>query len=102
MVDPIKISSNASATRAVSSSTSSPVKAQTAAPQKSESVAGAKTDAVSLSATASSMPSELKAGPPFDTEMVNKIKDQLSEGNYPVNVEKITDSLFQGYLELAG
>lgn len=101
MVDPIKLSSTASATRAVSTSTSSSAKAHSAAPQKADSVAGAKTDAVSLSATASTLPSELKAGPPFNTEMVNKIKDQLSEGNYPVNVEKITASLFQGYLELA-
>ena len=101
MVDPIKISSNASATRSVTTGTSN-AKAQTAAPQKAGAVAGAKTDAVSLSATASQLPEELKSGPPFDTEAVNTIKNKLAEGSYPVDVEKITDSLFQGYLELAG
>lgn len=101
MVDPIKISSNASAARSVTTSTNS-ARAQTAAPAKAGAVAGAKTDAVSLSATASQMPDELKAGPPFDTEAVNTIKNKLADGNYPVDVNKITDSLFQGYLELAG
>ncbi|WP_323782966.1 flagellar biosynthesis anti-sigma factor FlgM [Thalassovita sp.] len=101
MVDPIKISPNASATRPVTTGASG-AKASPAAPQKAASVAGANTDEVKLSATASSVPSELKAGPPFDTEMVNRIKGQLADGNYPVDVEKITDSLFQGYLELAG
>ncbi|MBR9649670.1 flagellar biosynthesis anti-sigma factor FlgM [Thalassovita aquimarina] len=101
MVDPIKISPNASATRSVSSGTPQ-TKAAPAAPQKAGSVAGAKTDAVSLSATASTLPGELKAGPPFDTEAVNRIKNQLAEGKYPVDVDKITDSLFQGYMELAG
>lgn len=101
MVDPIKISSNASATRSVTTGTSS-ARAQTAAPAKAGAVAGAKTDAVSLSATASQMPDELKAGPPFDTAAVNNIKNKLAEGSYPVDVDKITDSLFQGYMELAG
>jgi negative regulator of flagellin synthesis FlgM len=48
------------------------------------------------------MPDELKAGPPFDTAAVNNIKNKLAEGRYPVDVDKITDSLFQGYKELAG
>jgi negative regulator of flagellin synthesis FlgM len=101
MVDPIKISSNASATRSVTSGTSS-ARGSAAAPAKGGAAVGAKTDAVALSATASQMPDELKAGPPFDTQAVNTIKNKLAEGSYPVDVEKITDSLFQGYLELAG
>jgi negative regulator of flagellin synthesis FlgM len=36
-------------------------------------------------------------GPPFDAANVNRIKQALSEGNYPVDPQRITDSIFQDY-----
>lgn len=60
-------------------------------------------DSVSLSAAAQSVPAELKeAGPPMDLEIVKRIKDAIAEGKYPIDLEKITESLFQDYLELMG
>ena len=58
-------------------------------------------DRVILSAEARGMPAELKAGPPMDIEIVRKIKEQIAEGKYPIDLEAITDSLFQSYRELA-
>jgi negative regulator of flagellin synthesis FlgM len=58
-------------------------------------------DSVKLSASAQAVPAELKeAGPPMDLEIVKRIKDAISEGKYPIDLEKITESLFQDYLEL--
>lgn len=58
-------------------------------------------DSVSLSAAAQSMPAELKdPSPPMDMEIVKRIKDAIAEGKYPIDLEKITESLFQDYLEL--
>ncbi|MFO7771116.1 MAG: flagellar biosynthesis anti-sigma factor FlgM [Roseovarius gahaiensis] len=36
-------------------------------------------------------------GPPFDAENVTRIKQALSEGRYPVDSQRITDSIFQDY-----
>lgn len=36
-------------------------------------------------------------GPPFDVENVTRIKQALSEGRYPVDPQRITDSIFQDY-----
>ena len=60
-------------------------------------------DSVSLSPAAQTVPAELKeAGPPMDLEIVKRIKDAIAEGKYPIDLEKITESLFQDYLELMG
>ena len=32
--------------------------------------------------------------------MVAKIKEAISEGKYPIDLEKITESLFENYMEL--
>lgn len=57
-------------------------------------------DSVTLSPAAQSLPAELKGGPPIDLTIVAKIKEAIAEGKYPIDLEKITDSLFENYLEL--
>jgi anti-sigma28 factor (negative regulator of flagellin synthesis) len=37
----------------------------------------------------------------MDIEIVRKIKEQIAEWKYPIDLEAITDSLFQSYRELA-
>lgn len=60
-------------------------------------------DSLTLSASAQAVPAELKeAGPPMDLEIVQRIKDAIAEGKYPIDLEKITESLFRDYLELMG
>lgn len=57
-------------------------------------------DSVTLSPTAQALPEELKGGPPVDLTIVAKIKEAIAEGKYPIDLEAITDSLFENYLEL--
>lgn len=57
-------------------------------------------DSVTLSPTAQALPEELKGGPPVDLTIVTKIKEAIAEGRYPIDLEAITESLFENYLEL--
>jgi|GEM_PF-5511261 len=66
----------------------------------SSAVSTAAGDSVSLSPTAAALPDELKSGPPVDLEIVAKIKEAIKEGKYPIDLEAITESLFENYLEL--
>lgn len=38
--------------------------------------------------------------PPFDAENVTRIKQAISEGRYPIDPQRITDSIFQDYSAL--
>lgn len=57
-------------------------------------------ESVTLSPTAQTLPSELKEGPPIDLEIVAKIKEAIAANKYPIDLEAITESLFENYLEL--
>ncbi len=37
---------------------------------------------------------------PMDTEKINKIKQAISEGKYPIDIDKIADALMDAYREL--
>ncbi len=39
-------------------------------------------------------------GPPFNLETVSKIKKAIEDGNYPIDIDRITESLFQGHDDL--
>ncbi len=57
-------------------------------------------DSVALSAGATALPEELSGGPPIDLAIVTKIKEAISEGKYPVDLDKITESLFQDFVKM--
>ncbi len=57
-------------------------------------------DTVALSPRATALPEELSGGPPIDLQIVAKIKDAISEGKYPVDLDKITESLFQDFVKM--
>ena len=44
--------------------------------------------------------SALTDTPPIDTEVVNKIKEAIQAGNYPVNLDLISERLMESYLEM--
>ena len=58
------------------------------------------TDSVSLSQAAQQLPGSLKSEPPFDIEAVSRIKEAIAEGKYPIDMDRITESLFESYREL--
>ena len=74
------------------------------APNRSPSASGTAsvnaTDSVSLSQAAQQLPESLKTEPPFDIEAVSRIKEAIAEGKYPIDVERITESLFENYRDL--
>lgn len=102
MVEPISTSQGRPRISRPGEDVGAPAKgAGSAAAKSSTAASSAVGDSVSLSAAAQTMPAELKeAGPPMDLEIVKKIKDAISEGKYPIDLEKITESLFQDYMEL--
>ena len=44
--------------------------------------------------------SDMAKSAPIDSDKVQKIKDAISSGNYPIDVEKVTDALMQAYKEM--
>ena len=44
--------------------------------------------------------SNLAKSAPIDSDKVQKIKDAISSGNYPIDVDKVTDALMQAYKEM--
>ncbi|MGS4946788.1 flagellar biosynthesis anti-sigma factor FlgM [Meridianimarinicoccus sp. RP-17] len=57
---------------------------------------------VSLSKAAGQFPKGMDAGPPFDLDTVKRIKAEIADGNYPINVDRIADSLFESYHDMIG
>jgi negative regulator of flagellin synthesis FlgM len=47
------------------------------------------------------MPAALKAGPPIDIETVTRIREAIAENRYPIDLNAITESLFQSFLEVS-
>jgi negative regulator of flagellin synthesis FlgM len=43
---------------------------------------------------------ELANTPHIDSEAVSRIKRAISNGDYPVDVDRVTDALMEAYLEL--
>ncbi len=44
--------------------------------------------------------SDLASAAPIDTDKVAKIKAAISSGNYPLDLDKISDALMQAYREM--
>ena len=44
--------------------------------------------------------SDLASSAPIDTDKVAKIKAAISNGNYPLDLDKISDALMQAYREM--
>tara|TARA_B100000963_G_C22595739_1_gene657742 strand:+ start:38 stop:331 length:294 start_codon:yes stop_codon:yes gene_type:complete len=44
--------------------------------------------------------SDLSKEPPLDVNKVNAIKKAISDGNYPINLEKVADALLQAYKDI--
>lgn len=38
--------------------------------------------------------------PPLDIEAVGRIKEAIANGTYPIDLEQISDKLFENYLEM--
>ena len=43
---------------------------------------------------------DLAKSAPINSDKVQRIKDAISSGNYPIDVDKVTDALMQAYKEM--
>ena len=67
----------------------------------SAKIAPAAHDTVKVSEAASlQLVSQLSVNPPIDNEAVNRIKNAIAEGKYPVDVDLISDALMDAYRDL--
>ena len=52
------------------------------------------------SAEMSSIAKDLASAAPVDFDKVNKIKDAIKNGTYPVDIERVSEALMDAYREL--
>jgi negative regulator of flagellin synthesis FlgM len=57
-------------------------------------------DAINVSMKASV--SSLAEKPPVDIEVVNRIKQAISDGKYPINLDLVSERLMESFLEMQG
>ena len=57
-------------------------------------------DAINVSMKASV--SSLAEKPPVDIEVVNRIKQAISDGKYPINLDLVSERLMESFLEMKG
>ena len=73
---------------------------QTSAPAPKPSNAS-ETDSVELkSAEMVSAALDMASVAPVDMDKVNRIKSAIKEGNYPIDIDKISDALMDAYREM--
>jgi negative regulator of flagellin synthesis FlgM len=58
-------------------------------------------DSVSLQSTDNqSLVKEMASTAPIDLENVNRIKEAIKRGDYPIDIDRITDALMEAYREM--
>jgi negative regulator of flagellin synthesis FlgM len=58
-------------------------------------------DTVSLQSTDNqSVVKEMASTAPIDLENVNRIKEAIKRGDYPIDIDRITDALMEAYREM--
>ena len=71
---------------------------QASAPKPSSA---SETDSVELkSAEMASAARDMASVAPVDMDKVNRIKSPIKEGNYPIDIDKISDALMDAYREM--
>ncbi|WP_347831813.1 flagellar biosynthesis anti-sigma factor FlgM [uncultured Planktomarina sp.] len=99
MVDSIKHNVRQMLAPAAQEAKASTARNNDAAVKMSPNVSGG-TDEISVSMKASV--SSLAEKPPVDIEVVNKIKQAISDGKYPINLDLVSERLMESYLEMQG
>ena len=80
----------------------SDIRNASAAPAQA-SVAAASGGSVKVSNAASAKAvAHLSEAPPIDGEAVRRIKEAIARGEYPINVDRISDALMHAYREMKG
>ena len=103
MVEPVSYSAGKARLQRAGSDTS--VSSTAGGPAKAQMASGAgpkgSLESVALSIGAGALPAELRAGPPVDAQSVSRIREAIAENRYPIDINAITESLFQSFLEVS-
>ena len=99
MVDSIKHNVRQILTPASQETKTSTARDNNAALKVSPNLLGG-SDAINVSMKASV--SSLAEKPPVDIEVVNRIKQAISDGKYPINLDLVSERLMASYLEMQG
>ena len=95
MVESIKNNINRMEPRKANSNHAAPQTANKSAANKSS------TDSVQLkSAENTSAIKEMAASAPIDRANVDRIKDAIKRGEYPIDIDRISDALLEAYKEM--
>lgn len=43
---------------------------------------------------------DMAARPPINIEAVSRIKEAIASGNYPIDLDRVSEKLFENYLEM--
>ena len=63
-------------------------------------VAAASGDSVTVSEAASPKAQTLAQSPPVDSEAVSRIKAAIARGDYPIDVDRISEALMDAYRDM--
>lgn len=98
MIDYIKNAVRQNVTQGMSRGTpTGPNKA--AVPELGQTATAAPSADVSVLSTKTAI-SDLAKKPPIDLEAVGKIKEAIARGQYPINLDLVSDKLMESYLEM--
>jgi len=99
MVDSIKHNVRQMLAPAAQEAKASTAQNNNAAVKISPNISGG-ADAINVSMKASV--SSLAEKPPIDIEVVNRIKQAISDGKYPINLDLVSERLMESYMEMQG
>jgi negative regulator of flagellin synthesis FlgM len=73
-----------------------------AAPAQAFSTSAAGDNVKVSNAASAKAVAQMTEAPPIDAEAVRRIKEAIARGEYPINVDRISDALMHAYREMKG
>ena len=102
MVDTVRNSPNAGSATVQDQRKSRVAQAETSPTSAPEKAAATPSASVSVDLSVSEKVKSLSSEPPVNIEVVNEIRQKVSEGRYPIDLNAITNKLFESIKEGEG
>ncbi len=102
MVDTVRNSPNAGSATVQDQRKSRVAQAETSQTSAPEKAAATPSASVSVDLSVSEKVKSLSSEPPVNIEVVNEIRQKVSEGRYPIDLNAITNRLFESIKEGEG
>ena len=102
MVDTVRNSPNAGSATVQDQRKSRVAQAETSQTSAPDKTAATPSASVSVDLSVSEKVKSLSSEPPVNIEVVNEIRQKVSEGRYPIDLNAITNKLFESIKEGEG